>query len=123
MSNLPPGVTGSEYQIAGGREYDLPRTCGAPDAAILLPADDVRWFASMALGILRGDIITRSTQRVAAAAYLERIEAAYAAGEKIEVGNCPFDGEVTVEFFGGICRWTCPMCDKEHEEDVADGRD
>jgi hypothetical protein len=120
-SNYPPGVTGREYQIAGpDYERTVKRACRASDVEITLPNDDVPGLAHLALGILDGKIlIRRGADPVARAkTRLQEIISAYENGSKIDVAECPFDGEVDVQGFQGVETWTCPLCGTDHEDDI-----
>lgn len=123
MSNYPPGVTGREWQIAGAdREVDERRTCGAENVEVLVPRDEVESYIDLALGVLTGRVLVREgADRVdRAIVHLTRAFEAFKGMDKTEVAVCPFDGTVTVQQYGTTLTWVCPLCDTDHEEDLAD---
>ena len=111
-SNLPPGVTGNEWAIAGpAYERDETRTCGQEEVTLRVLPDLGRTYLAKALEMLDGGEDPKT------AAYYLRM--ARNEVEETTVPECPVvDTEVTV--WGGddgLLHWTCPVCGFEHEEE------
>lgn len=128
MSNLPPGVTGSEYQIAGPSwEGVLARACDNDD-------DDLRLLTSEALIAVQyltsavetfdrvfmeqpderqkiADAWQQVFRRMGSLNSLLKREA-----EITVRGACPFEGAVDGEGSGHTLWWTCPVCGMTHDE-------
>lgn len=114
MTNYPPGVTGSEWAIAGPAfENDEHRTCGVENVTLVtMPEGAAAAINKVVNEMLKPEVAENR------AAWASRLQVAMADVEETEVAECPFEGEVTVwgdEF--GVPHWTCPVCGNEHEED------
>lgn len=129
MSNLPPGVTGNEWQIAGAEcEWDEVVECNQPGISVrtiskygeslLTDAIERLVTAQRSLGdgelgaTIAGTNITLATGRIRSA--LSEIELA-----ETET-PCPFVGPVTIQRYGGMDQWECPLCRHQHEIEVED---
>lgn len=111
LSNYPPGVSGHEPQIVGHEEITLSVTCGET-------IDTVLSAAALAL--------VTAAHRAVHAANAEA-DTMIGAVRRLRDGmrdlstittTCPFDGEVVAEQDGYVARWTCPLCDAEHEVEL-----
>lgn len=134
MSNYPPGVTGNERQIAGPRAIQTTRKCDAKD----IRRATMSWEAEGALQTLRGSL-GRMTNVIAQARNHDRtnpdfdkllelmtelagnhyaiLNASLRGAQFFSMDECPFDGEIEVEYEHGYFYWECPVCGKEHEEE------
>lgn len=131
MSNYPPGVTGSEYAIAGPSwEGEIERSCSR-GAEFSIITQDLRDRLSGMTRTLDSFLAwrdgSRSEHRLAAL-LVELAQSISGAQSSISESDrdyteemlCPFEGEVIAQAYGGVLTWTCPVCGYEHEED---GRD
>ena len=109
-SNYPPGVTGSEYEIAGPSwEGEVNRECGRQ--ADLSPVTTT--LRDAIIDVVREKVPIEKGRRALQSALDEAMDYS-------DQRECPFDGEVYAWAYGGVLHWTCPVCGYEHEED---GRD
>jgi hypothetical protein len=111
MSNLPPGVTGNEYQIAGpDHEWDDYRECGQEGFT-------VRTISLYGQRVLEEVIAVLSGNGNVMAA-LHHLRTAMTEIKTIDVDTpCPFGGDVTLERYRGIESWECPVCRTLHERE------
>ena len=133
-SNYPPGVTGREPQIAGpDAEREEEHTCGAKDIElrnINQQAIDSLMTARAKLVALTqysfpGDIpqlSPKEKRQIAVDVYRLLNQVGYGISDGATV-DCPFTGDVTVEYIGGTGWWECPLCGTEHEIEWDDPRD
>lgn len=132
-SNYPPGVSGREYPIAGpDKEFDAERTCGQQDVTLRVLSEYGKDRIEKAVEALdtctecrqpkfahKMDCSQRSGPTSAIPAIRAFLSAALAEVEEVTVPECPFaDDDVTVQFYGGVETWTCPVCGYDHETEV-----
>lgn len=122
-SNYPPGVTGSEYEIAGPDYEDVEqKVCGAEGVKLITISEAGR-AAAVLVGIeLRRLAANLELTPESIRSEILRVQLAAAGidAEEAEVERCPFEGGVDVQGYRGQKWWTCPVCRTEHEEE-ADG--
>lgn len=148
MSNLPPGVTGNEYQIAGPDfERDESRECPSEgftiktttgygekqiDAALDLILDVQKSLRGLPVRnldsktdpyrITMSNFVSAEEVEVAArrlTAVTAYLRTALSEVETVDVdGECPFAGDVTVQGYNGVVSWECPVCRTTHEEEI-----
>jgi len=126
-SNYPPGVTGREYAIAGAEaEIDQEVVCKSKDIEIHnLPSYGIDKLMTARATLVKlttfhfpPDEQAPDTQeerrQIAVEVYrlLEEVGRSLSEGATV---NCPFEGLVTVSWYGGIGTWTCPCCGAEYE--------
>lgn len=115
MSNYPPGVTGREFEIAGyDDEQDVYRDCGAAATILVLTRggrDALDQINSRLTGISRGDDRIMAADASAIIYSLIKRQIIH-----VDVDVCPFEGEVTIGWYGTKGTWQCPLCQKEHIE-------
>jgi hypothetical protein len=112
MSNYPPGVTGSEYEIAGpDYESEELRTCTVEDVAVIQTHVMQNQVRAILLDVRMGN-----SPHVAIKATMDLLAAATASAD------CGFSGEVLVQGYGAQRWWTCPMCGHQHDEEPEDWR-
>lgn len=112
MSNLPPGVTGNEYQIAGpDREWDDYRECSSEGFT-------VRTIDLYGEGLIQKAIeMLNGTGNITVA--VSYLRTALSDIETVDVdGECPFGSDVTLQTYHGIESWECPICRTMHETEV-----
>jgi hypothetical protein len=130
--NLPPGVTGNEYAIAGpDREWTEEVECENDGATftVLGKGDDAAIDTIIALADKAG-----GTTNPAEIASLLRNAGLLARQVKrglfvAEDAVCPFVGEADLASYQDEAWWDCPICGDQHtktidrEEDPDDARD
>lgn len=113
-SNLPPGVTGNEYEIAGPDfERDEERACMIRDL-------DVRTISSYGESRIKHAIeqLSGAANVMVAVGYLRT---ALLDINHVEMdAECPFEGVVTVTGYQGVVTWECPLCRFVHEDEMED---
>ena len=101
--NLPPGVTGSEWQIAGPDfEQDMERVCEADVETVPL---------HLAQEILDAVVSAKAGGMPDTDKYAILIRQSFIGGP------CGWEGEVTVTGYRGVLTWTCPACGTDHEDE------
>lgn len=90
LSNYPPGVTGNEWQIAGGKELTVTRECKGTEARVY-PACLVDQLAQGYWVDLTGTAVVTEY-------------------------DCTFSGQVDAEVYDYELCWTCPTCGYENVE-------
>lgn len=114
MSNYPPGVTGNEYEIAGpDYERDEERECTMQDAVIRVVNHES--YDVYVAQIERMLVTDETPDPAALLRYLQGVKDSVM---KLDVEYCPFEGYVTVQGYGGMEWWDCPVCGHRHEEDM-----
>jgi hypothetical protein len=110
MSNYPPGVTGNEYAISGPEfERDEYRECPTSNVTIRTVPKQTEVRIKAAIDQLRNN--PRSQSQV-----IMHLQFALSDIEDVEIDECPFAGDVTVQGYDGIMSWECPVCRVDHEE-------
>jgi len=94
LSNYPPGVNGSEWQIAGPKELTVVRECEGTEARVY-PA------------YLVDQLLTSKSSYPFNALNGTAVETEY---------DCTFSGQVDAEVYDYELLWTCPTCGHEHAE-------
>lgn len=112
-SNLPPGVTGNEYEIAGPDfERDEYRECP-------MEGTTVRTISGYGMNRLDEAIAMLSAGGANLVVVLAHLRSARADIDTIDIdGECPFGGDVTVAGYGGVVSWECPACRTIHEDEM-----
>ena len=146
MSNLPPGVTGNEWQIAGAdREFDDYRECDQPGIGVktitLYGENQIKEAIESVLEgarVLRNvptitqyphdppeppkDYIEKDDAEIVArrlTADVSRLRAALSDIMLADVDKpCTWEGTVTVQVYDGMEQWECPLCRHQHENEV-----
>lgn len=119
-SNYPPGVTGREYEIAGGDFYTVERTCENEEATLLVADADIKEaILDVLIDLARieerlnladqGDLLMR-VQLVSRK--VQRLENRLTEHEL----PCPFEGKVELEVYRTQGWWDCPTCGTHTEE-------
>ena len=111
MSNLPPGVTGNELEIAGPDwEGEIHRSCDNTDASVITVHPDLVSRIETYKTAQRDDIRQRAEVSIM------NIIRWYSPINYEEIGDCPWEGDVSAWAYGGVLHWTCPICRYDHEE-------
>jgi hypothetical protein len=113
VSNLPPGVTGNEYQIAGPDfERDEERICPSEGFSTLTITGYGKERIESVIALLN-----EPEPNILVAVHHLRS----ALGDIWSVdldGECPFAGDVTVVGYQGTQTWECPVCREVHAEEI-----
>jgi hypothetical protein len=117
-SNLPPGVTGGEYEIAGP-DYEAEEfhaCCAKTVDWHVLTSVQLRSLEALVAGVRSlafpppGETPPVPVRLYGLAAALEQVE-------KVSFDECPFAGEVMVFGYRGRRWWRCPACGADYEND------
>jgi hypothetical protein len=111
-SNLPAGVTGNEYQIAGAQyEADHVMECDAEQVQIVSISGFGQQRIERALELIRenADKPARELHSYLLTA-MDEIN-------KVDLEVCPFVGNVTVYRPGAEEWWRCPLCTTDHRDE------
>jgi hypothetical protein len=112
MSNLPPGVSGNEYQIAGAQqEQDRTMECEAEEVQIVTISGFGQDRIERALELIR-----ESGNKPARDIYSYLLTAMDEVN-KVDMEVCPFVGNVTVYRHGSDEWWRCPLCNTDHQDE------
>ena len=118
MSNYPPGVTGNEYEIAGGNEFEEWFECNGTTTYVSITKHEMYDLADHALALFnefkRSGNITEYwiEQRLKP---LMRDINGYANSFETYDSDCNFSGVVLKEGYQGYVSVNCPKCDKDYE--------
>jgi hypothetical protein len=118
MSNYPPGVTGNEYEIAGGNEFEEWFECNGTTTYVSITKHEMHDLADHALALFnefkRSGNITEYwiEQRLKP---LMRDINGYANSFETYDSDCNFSGVVLKEEYQGYVSVNCPKCDKDYE--------
>jgi hypothetical protein len=124
MSNYPPGVTGNEYEIAGGNEFEEHFDCEATTEYVTVTRLQLYRLSDHALtlyndfknnGTISEYLINTRLKKL-----MHELNGYYHSDEIIEK-TCDFSGEVLKEEYKGTVMFECPKCEKEYEYDRWDG--
>lgn len=107
LSNLPPGVTGSEDVFGPKGTAFETRKCEA--------SGEVHVYSAYIVEVL-------SKFKVEDARWLAYALKTQPFGIAEDVA-CPFEGPVEVEHWNDSLTWQCPLCETNHEEDLEDQED
>jgi hypothetical protein len=127
MSNYPPGVTGNEYEIAGGDETEEYWECESMVTAVTVNMPMIQEMADDGLTIYNRlkeynydsyqALIDQKLKSLR-----NKIHSLIHSNDAIEV-DCGFAGYVLMESYRGKKWWSCPDCLMEHEVEIDDWRD
>ena len=127
MSNYPPGVTGNEYEIAGGNESEEYWECESMVKAVVV---NMPMIQEMSEDIFTVFTKLREHSYTSYQALVDQkvksikrtLENLTHSDDAIEV-DCGFYGNVLMESYKNKKWWSCPNCKKEHEIEIYDYRD
>jgi hypothetical protein len=116
MNNYPAGVTGREPQIAGyDSEEDAYRDCGHGGIIPVFTrsaADEIDRIKVLLAEIAEG----KKPASLAATLVVNLDYLLTHRIENVEVAECPFEGEVSIGWYGTEGTWQCPLCQSDHRE-------
>jgi hypothetical protein len=124
MSNYPPGVTGNEYEIAGGNEFEEHFDCSAEVEYVLVTRKQLYSLSDHALtlyndfknnGAISEYLINTRLKKL-----MHEINGHYHSDELV-VKDCDFSGVVLKEEYRGTVCFECPECETTYEKDRWDG--
>jgi hypothetical protein len=124
MSNYPPGVTGNEYEIAGGNEFEEHFDCSAEIEYVTLTRKQLYKLSDYALTLFNefkreGSISEYSIETRLKKLMHELNE--YYHSDELVVKDCDFSGVVLKEEYRGTVCFECPKCETAYEKDRWDG--
>ena len=119
MSNYPPGVTGNEYEIAGGEETEEYWQCEGMVSAITVSMPTIQDMSEQIFTVftkLREHSYTSYQELVNqnVRSIKRTLEDLIHSDEVVEV-DCGFNGTVLMERYKNKKWWSCPNCRTEHE--------
>jgi hypothetical protein len=115
MSNYPPGVTGNEPQIRGLGERTTHKVCVNSDGfTATLMTTDLKDSIVRLAELLKHDVTIASLKSAANSV----VFFASVYEPQMDIDDCPFEGEVDTQIDQWIEFWDCPVCGKEHQEDL-----
>lgn len=110
--NLPSGVSGNEYQIAGAEhEADHVMECEAEQVQIVTISGFGQERLARALDLIREDG-SKSARDIYSYLLTAQDEIS-----KVDMDVCPFVGNVTVYRHGAEEWWRCPLCNTDHQDE------
>jgi hypothetical protein len=119
MSNYPPGVTGNEYEIAGGNEFEEWFDCGANIEHVLLTKREIYCLSDYALSLFneykRAGNISEWWIENKLKPLMRDLNGFYHSDNTIEK-DCDFSGRILKEEFRGSVMIECPKCETGYEE-------
>ena len=121
MSNYPPGVTGNEYEIAGGNEFEDHFDCSATVEHVLLTKKEIYDLSDYALSLLneykRSGNISEWWIENKLKPLMHDLNGFYHSDNTIEK-DCDFSGVILKEEFRGTVYFECPKCETGYEKDA-----
>lgn len=119
MSNYPPGVTGNEYEIAGGEESEVYWECESMTSGITISMHMLEEMADDGLTIhnrLKEHNYTSYQALIdqKLKSLRDKIHG-YIHSDDVIDGDCGFAGYVLMESYKNKTWWSCPNCGTEHE--------
>ena len=124
MSNYPPGVTGNEYEIAGGNEFEEHFDCSAEMECVMLTRRQIYSLSDHALTLYnefkREGTIGEYSINTRLKKLMHELNGYYHSDELV-VKDCDFSGVVLKEEYRGTVCFECPKCEKTYEKDRWDG--
>jgi hypothetical protein len=124
MSNYPPGVTGNEYEIAGGNEFEEHFDCSAEIEYVIVTRKQLYNLSDHALtlynefknnGTISEYLINTRLKKL-----MHELNGYYHSDELV-VKDCDFSGVVLKEEYRGTVCFECPKCETTYEKDRWDG--
>jgi len=124
MSNYPPGVTGNEYEIAGGNEFEEHFDCEAEIEYVMVTRKQLYNLSDHALtlynefknnGTISEYLINTRLKKL-----MHELNGYYHSDEIVEK-TCNFSGEILKEEYRGTVMFECPDCETSYEKDRWDG--
>jgi hypothetical protein len=122
MNNYPPGVTGDEYEIAGGVETEEYWECEGMVTAVIVNMPMIR---EMSEDIFTVFTSLRDHNYTSYKAWVDQkvknikrtLEDLTHSDDVIEV-DCGFHGTVLMESYKNKKLWSCPNCGADHEIEI-----
>jgi hypothetical protein len=124
MSNYPPGVTGNEYEIAGGNEFEEHFDCSADIEYVLITRKELYKLSDYALTLFNDFKRNGNISEYSIETYLKKLMSeinGFYHSDKITELPCDFSGEVLKEEYRGTVYFECPECETTYEKDRWDG--
>lgn len=123
MSNYPPGVTGNEYEIAGGYEFEEHFDCSGEVECVVLTRKQIYDLSDHALTLYNeynkyGTIHSINTHLKQLMHELN----GYYHSDELVVKDCDFSGVVLKEEYRGMIYFECPKCETKYEKDKWEGK-
>lgn len=118
MSNYPPGVTGNEYEIAGGDEFEEHFDCSAEMECVALTRKQIYNLSDHALTLYNEYKKYGAIHSINA--HLKQLMHelnGYYDSDDLIVKNCDFSGVVLKEEYRGTVYFECPKCETTYEKD------
>lgn len=122
----PAGVTGNEPQISGPGEAVVQVECDGEEATVVPSLVVTPVLADLRYTLNHMMHLSADEAALRLPGILKAVEDLTERVEELEDNadfECPFDGDVDMQFVGPNQRWTCPVCAKEHEESIPDPRE
>ena len=124
MSNYPPGVTGNEYEIAGGSEFEEYFDCSAEMECVMLTRAQIYSLSDHALtlynGFKREGVISEYLISTRLKQLMHDLNRHYHSDDLV-VKECDFSGVILKERYRGTVYFECPKCETSYERDVYRG--
>ena len=121
MSNYPDGVTGNEYEIAGGNEFEEHFDCSATTEYVLLTKREIYYLSDYALSLFnefkRAGNISEWWIENKLKPLMRDLNGFYHSDNTIEK-DCDFSGRILKEEFRGTVAFECPKCETGYEENA-----
>jgi hypothetical protein len=127
MSNYPPGVTGNEYEIAGGMETEEYWECESAVSGITISMNLLQEMADDGLTIYNR--LKEHNYASYQALIDQKLKSlrdkihGFIHSDDVTDGDCGFAGYVLMESYKDKKWWSCPNCGTEHEIEIYDHRD
>jgi hypothetical protein len=122
MSNYPPGVTGNEYEIAGGEETEEYWECESMTSSITISMNMLQEMADDGLTIYNR--LKEHNYTSYQALIDQKLKSlrdkihGYIHSDDVIDGDCGFAGYVLKESYRNKQWWSCPNCGTEHEVEL-----
>ena len=127
MSNYPPGVTGNEYEIAGGNQSEEYWECESMVSGITVNMNLLQEMADDGLTIYnRLKEYNYDSYQALVDQKLKSLRNKIHSlihSDDVTDGDCGFAGYVLMESYKDKKWWSCPNCGTEHEIEIYDHRD
>jgi hypothetical protein len=121
MSNYPPGVTGNEYEIAGGNEFEEWFECRNTTTYIHITKHEMHQLADHALSLFNEFKRTGSIgqHRVDQDLIpLLRDLNSYCTSWEVYESDCNFSGVTVKEEYRGTVMVNCPKCNHDSSYEI-----
>jgi hypothetical protein len=122
MSNYPPGVTGNEYEIAGGKESEENFDCNATANYISITKHEMNDLSDYVLTMLNEYKRSGNLSEFWIANYMKpllRKMYDYMSSFETYDSDCNYSGIVLKEGFQDTVSWECPKCGKDYQEKIS----